>query len=276
MLKKLYTPKEMPMQVAAPMSGSGTNTKEILRNQQEAKAANKQTYNLSVIITDNNKDKNRAWEIAKEFGVPHLMYSNFREFSRSHITNPKDMSQRYSYFEDLLTNLEGIRPKIDLVALAGYMTIVTEPFLSFFKNRIINVHPADLSIRDANGKAIFVGDHAVRDAILAGQKEIRSSTHFVTKEVDQGPVLLISKPVPVVLPAGTTLDMLRQAENEKLLNKIADDHQDELKKVGDWVILPQTLEYMAQGLFAKDEGGVIYLNSIPIQNGFKVDMSSLA
>ena len=80
---------------------------------------------------------------------------------------------------------------VNLVVLLGYIYIVTEPLLSNFPERIINIHDGDLSSRR------YIGLHATRDAIIAGEKETRSTVHIVTADVDAGPILALSKPYPV-------------------------------------------------------------------------------
>jgi phosphoribosylglycinamide formyltransferase-1 len=85
----------------------------------------------------------------------------------------------------------------DLVVLAGYLLLLTSPMLNAYPHRIINVHHSDLGQRDAAGAPRYPGLRAVRDAILAGESETRSSAHIVTADLDDGPVLLRSRPYPV-------------------------------------------------------------------------------
>jgi hypothetical protein len=89
--------------------------------------------------------------------------------------------------------------------------------------------------------------------------------------VDQGPVLLISEPVKIVLPRGVTLEELRKNENLEVAKKIADEHQNKLKIVGDHKIYPLTLELMATGAFEVDEKGILHLNGKPIPAGCRVE-----
>jgi folate-dependent phosphoribosylglycinamide formyltransferase PurN len=271
MLKKLYEPRESPMNIAAFMSGSGTNAVKLLEYQKELERKDKSPFRITLIVTDNREEGNNAWKIAERFGLGDVLYSDFKEFKRLYIKNPKDFSERQPYFKSVVDKLMSTNPKVDCIALAGYEIIVTEPLLSTFADRIINVHPADLSIRDEVGRAIHIGNNAVRDTILSGQTEIRSSTHIVIGGVDQGPVLLISEPVRVVLPEGVTLEDLKKKENLELTKDIAKKHQNELKKIGDWQIFPLTLELMARGAFAKNDNGVVHFNSQPIPIGLRVD-----
>ncbi|MCW3979394.1 MAG: formyltransferase family protein, partial [Candidatus Bathyarchaeota archaeon] len=142
-----------------------------------------------------------------------------------------------------------------------------EPILERYAGGIYNVHPADLSIMDDEERK-YVGIHVVRDTILAGETEIRASTHVVREKVDHGEILVISEPVHVKLPEGATLDALEQ--DKKLLAKVVDEHQDLLKERGDWVIYPLTLQMIAEGRFALDGEGNIYLDGELAPRGFRL------
>jgi len=86
---------------------------------------------------------------------------------------------------------------VDTVVLVGYLFVITEPLLRPFRGRIINVHDADLTLRNASGGPRYPGLHATRDAIVAGECETRSSVHIVTPELDAGPVIARSESFPV-------------------------------------------------------------------------------
>jgi len=86
---------------------------------------------------------------------------------------------------------------VDAVVLLGYLYVLTEAMLSAFPDRILNVHDADLTLLDVEGKRRYVGLHSTRDAIIHGEKETRSSVHIVTAQLDGGPVLTVSDPYPV-------------------------------------------------------------------------------
>jgi len=86
---------------------------------------------------------------------------------------------------------------IDAVILLGYIYILTEPLLAAFPERILNVHDADLTLRDEDGRPRYPGLHATRDAIVAGEFETRSSVHLVTPQLDAGPVIARSNAFPV-------------------------------------------------------------------------------
>ncbi|MFL5872262.1 MAG: phosphoribosylglycinamide formyltransferase [Solirubrobacterales bacterium] len=84
--------------------------------------------------------------------------------------------------------VEAHRP--GLVVLAGYMQLLTEPFVARFAGRIVNVHPALLPS--------FPGLDAIGQALEAGVRETGVTVHFVDEGIDTGPVILQRRvPVPV-------------------------------------------------------------------------------
>jgi phosphoribosylglycinamide formyltransferase-1 len=81
------------------------------------------------------------------------------------------------------------RHEIDLVAMAGFGTILSQEMHDAFPGRIVNTHPALLPA--------FKGWHAVRDALAAGVKVTGCTVHVATLEVDEGPILA-QEAVPVL------------------------------------------------------------------------------
>ncbi|MDD5692223.1 MAG: phosphoribosylglycinamide formyltransferase [Candidatus Omnitrophica bacterium] len=72
--------------------------------------------------------------------------------------------------------------KIDLIALAGFMRMLSPGFVRKYRNRIINIHPSLLPA--------FKGSHAIKDALEAGVASTGVTVHFVDEEMDHGPVIL--------------------------------------------------------------------------------------
>jgi len=80
--------------------------------------------------------------------------------------------------------------RADLVVLAGYMQLLTEPFVARFRGRVVNIHPALLPS--------FAGLDAIGQALAAGVEETGVSVHFVDEGIDTGPTILQRRvPVPV-------------------------------------------------------------------------------
>jgi phosphoribosylglycinamide formyltransferase-1 len=91
----------------------------------------------------------------------------------------------------------------EIAVLAGYMHILTRPFLEIFPDRIINVHPSLLPA--------FPGLDAIREALEAGATETGVTVHLVDEGVDSGPVILQAG-LPVF--DGDTVDSLRKRIQE--------------------------------------------------------------
>ena len=130
----------------------------------------------------------------------------------------------------------------------------------------VNVHPADLSILTEDNKRKYTGDNAVFDAILAGEKSLRSSTLWTDQGVDTGPLLMISKPLKVVLPE--PIESL--CKDRQRLKQVVDDHQEKLKETGDWEIMPLTIEMISRGRFGFDKDFNVYVDQNPVPGGYKL------
>jgi phosphoribosylglycinamide formyltransferase 1 len=90
--------------------------------------------------------------------------------------------------------------RADLVVLAGYMQLLSEPFVARFRGRIVNIHPALLPQ--------FPGLDAIGQALAAGVEETGVSVHFVDEGVDTGPTI-VQRRVPV--PVGREREVLEAA-----------------------------------------------------------------
>lgn len=253
-----------PMRVAGFISGSGTNLIKILEWEEKLTTEREESpYHVALIFTDNKASQ--AETIANSRGVPFICLDimDFYE-SRGHKTK-KDLSLRPFFDQQIVELLAGYC--IDFIALAGYMSIVSEPLLTRYPGRIINVHPANLTTMEGSRRK-YTGDKAVAKAILAGEQFLYSTTHLVRKEVDDGEVLIISKPIRVELPRGVALTDLRKSRNSDLLFQIASELQAKLKETGDWVIFPYTIQLIAEGRVGLSRKGIIHINGEPKPTGF--------
>lgn len=254
--------KGKPMRIACFMSGTGTNARKLIEYQKSFE--NKlqiPPFKIVAIFTDNPDSNAKA--IANEFELPYLE-GDFGKFIEGKEKNSESRKQfdRMAYWM-----IKSCRA--DAIALCGYSRIVTAPILDNYL--VVNVHPGDLSVAE-DGKRRYVGLHNVpaKKAILAGEQFLHSTTHIVTEELDAGSLLVISKPLTVELPYGVNLDDLRNPENEKLLDEVASKHQDMLKEIGDWEILPLTLHWIAEGRFGIGGDNKVYLDGREIINGYRL------
>jgi folate-dependent phosphoribosylglycinamide formyltransferase PurN len=247
------TVKSPPLNVAGFMSGSGTNLVKILEHERELKLKRgKSPFHVAVIFSDTHKSK--ASEIGANFGVPVFIYDMVSFFEKR--GKPlKDMETRAEYEKECVKVLDAF--ECEVAAYAGYMRKATDVFVSSFLG--VNVHPADLTLKAEDGRPKYRGDHVVKDAIKAGERTIRSSTHLVTEKVDCGPVLMVSSPLAIDYPIP-----------EDKIDEMAGHYQNALKERGDWVIFPRTLEYLADGRFAQDENKMMHFNGEPIPDGVRL------
>ena len=250
------------------VSGSGTNARRII----EKSLKKDSRYEVSLIFTDvrddrfrrSGKKRCRAKDIADEYGISYECV-DIRDFYRERGVKRTDLSLRPEF--DRLV-VEAVAPYgIDLVALAGYMSITTQPLLEAYEGRMVNVHPADLSIMEGDERR-YVGIHVVRDAILSGERELRASTHVVREKVDHGEILVVSEPVSVNLPEEVVLDEL--AHDKKRFRVIVGEHQERLKERGDWVIFPLTIQMIAEGRFALDGEEGVYVDGVSAPRGYRL------
>ena len=251
-----------PMRVAAFMSGTGTNIKKLLEHEKSLKIRDgKSSFEVVFIFSDRSDGSCAGEKIALEYGLPYFSY-DIRMFYKAckltrSIVTKEGMAARKK-FDSVAKKLVSVF-QIDIIALGGYMSYTT-------LSNCVNVHPADLSVVNSDGKRCYIGDNAVRDAILAGETQLCSSTLFTDDGIDSGPLLMVSAPIPVNLPV--TLDELKQ--NELILNQTIYAHQAKLKETGDWVIFPYTIEMVSMGRFALDESGRVYVDGVYQKDGFRL------
>jgi phosphoribosylglycinamide formyltransferase-1 len=100
--------------------------------------------------------------------------------------NHKDYPSREAFDAELAKVIDGFQP--DVVVLAGFMRILTSGFVQHYAGRMLNIHPSLLPA--------FTGLHTHQRAIDAGCKLAGTTVHFVTPELDHGPIV-IQAAVPV-------------------------------------------------------------------------------
>jgi folate-dependent phosphoribosylglycinamide formyltransferase PurN len=249
------------MRVAAFLSGSGSNVRRLIERWKQLEfEEGTPPFEVVVLFSDRADGSCAGESIAVEHCLPYVSY-DIRAFHRSRglkrsIKKPEGMAARREF--DKVPSLVIKAFDVDVVALGGYMSYTTIP-------GCVNVHPADLSIKDNTGRRKYVGDHAVRDAVLAGETELRSSTLWTDKGVDTGPILMVSKPIPVKLP----IPLPELIKDNARFEKTIDGLQENLKKDGDWKIFPGTIEMIARGRFSLDAGGMMYVDGSPAPDGLR-------
>lgn len=141
------------------ISGSGSNLQSIIDN------ASIIGLKIEAVIS-NNKDA---------FGLQRAQKSNIPTHSIDH----KSFSSREEFDQSLSQLIDQYNP--DIIILAGFMRILTAEFTQKYTGKIINIHPSLLPK--------FQGLNTHQRALDAGEKEHGASVHFVTSELDGGPII---------------------------------------------------------------------------------------
>jgi len=150
------------------VSGNGTNMENLVKEIQ----AGRIQAEAALVVSDNPAAG--ALEKAADLKV------------KTAVVNRKDFESKSAFERGIIDILR--QEKIDLVCLAGFMKILSADFVNEYYGKIINIHPAYLPQ--------FPGAHAIQDAYDAKVSETGVTVHFVTPEVDAGPIILQRK-VPV-------------------------------------------------------------------------------
>jgi phosphoribosylglycinamide formyltransferase-1 len=150
------------------ISGTGSNLRVI------AERATDGTLPVAIraVVSDRPDARGLAWAAAQ--GIPTVALS------------PRDYPDRAAFDRALADTVAGFSP--GLVVLAGFMRILGDQFVDRFAGRLVNIHPSLLPK--------YRGLHTHRRALEAGDHEHGASVHFVTRELDGGPVVLQAR-VPV-------------------------------------------------------------------------------
>ena len=186
------------LKVAGYISGSGNSLWKVHELQKELE----QTWEGSPFeITGcfSSDPEAKGVSTAEGLGIP-VESLDLRAFYRAKGEKFANMELRAEYDREVLKLIEKFNA--DVILLAGYVWATTSAILDNYT--VINVHPADLSVMK-DGKKAFAGANGVGDALTAGMKELRSSSHIATSQIDGGPVLVISPGVDVDYSLAETL-----------------------------------------------------------------------
>ena len=125
-----------------------------------------------------------AWPARIAAVVSNKADASGLQFAASHgiataVVDHKAFTSREAFDAELAKVIDGFAP--DVVVLAGFMRILTEGFVRHFEGRLLNIHPSLLPA--------FPGLHTHQRAIDAGCKLAGATVHFVTPELDHGPIV---------------------------------------------------------------------------------------
>jgi phosphoribosylglycinamide formyltransferase-1 len=175
------------------VSGEGTNLQALID------ACANEGYGATIVAVGADRDNIGALDRAARHQIP------------SFTVKVKDFPSREEWDEALTGECAKYEP--DLVVSAGFMKLVGKPFLSVFKGRFLNTHPALLPS--------FPGMHGVRDALAYGVKVTGCTVFLVDEGVDSGPVLAqAAVPVQDDDDEATLHERIKVAERELLVETV--------------------------------------------------------
>ena len=158
----------MSSRIVVLISGSGTNLQAIID------ACALADYPGCVVgVVSNNIDA---------YGLTRAKDADIETVALSH----KNFESRESYDQTLISKIDQFTP--DVIVLAGFMRILTPAFVQHYQGKLLNIHPSLLPK--------YQGLNTHQRAIDAGDTDHGVSVHFVTEELDGGPVILQAK-VPI-------------------------------------------------------------------------------
>ena len=190
---------ETPLRIVVLISGSGSNLQAIIDQIHQTDIP------ARIVAVISNKAEAYGLKRAEQAGIPARVLSH------------RDYASRENYDAALQQLIDSYHP--DLIVLAGFMRILTDAFVEHYPGRMLNIHPSLLPK--------YKGLNTHQRALENGEREHGCSVHYVTPELDGGPVILQAR-VPVEI----------DDTPESLARRV---HQQEHR------IYPQVIEWIARG-----------------------------
>jgi phosphoribosylglycinamide formyltransferase-1 len=198
-----------PLQLAILISGRGSNMAAI------ARACQARQINARVRVVIADRPGAGGLSTARDFGIEAL-------------TVPWQGADRKGAFELALAEaLDERQP--DVIVLAGFMRVLSGQFVDRYAGRILNIHPSLLPK--------YTGLHTHRRVLAAKDTQHGASVHFVTAELDGGPVVLQS--IVPVNPTDSEADLLARVQ------------------ATEYIIYPRVIGMLADGRLTWDKGYVL-------------------
>ena len=194
------------MKVVVLVSGGGTNLQAIID-----RVADGTLDNVVIAGVISNNPGVFALERAARAGIP------------AYVVSPKDFTDRGAFNLALKERVDSLGA--DLVVLAGCLVRIPEALVDAYPNRIINIHPALIPAFSGAG---FYGLHVHEAALARGVKISGATVHFVSQDLDAGPILL--QKAVAVLPDDTPKSL-----------------QQRIMEEAEWKLLPEAIRLIAEG-----------------------------
>ena len=194
------------LNIAVFVSGGGTNLQALIDAQDRGEIKNGK---ITFVLASN--ENAYALERAKKAGI------------ESTVVNRKAYDTKADYDKAVLEALDG--KNIDLIVLAGFLSILGEDLVNEYKNRIINIHPSLIPLFCGDG---FYGKKVHTAVLNSGVKVTGATAHFVN-EITDGGAIILQKAVPV-----------EQGDNEDIL-------QYRVMRQAEWEMLPKAVSLFCEG-----------------------------
>ena len=194
------------MNIAVFVSGGGTNLQALIDAESRGEIKNGE---ITFVLASN--ENAYALERAKKAGI------------ESTVVNRKSYSSKQEYDKAILDVLKD--KDIDLIVLAGFLSILGEELVTKYRNKIINIHPSLIPMFCGDG---FYGKKVHTAVLNSGVKVTGATAHFVD-EITDGGAIILQKAVPV-----------EQGDNEDIL-------QYRVMRQAEWEILPKAVSLFCEG-----------------------------
>ncbi len=204
--------------IAVFVSGGGTNFEALINAQENGKIP----HGEIVLMVSSSKTA-YALKRAENHGI------------KSVVCSKKELGSQEKFEEEILKNLE--ENDIQLIVLAGFMSILSKEFTKKYENRIINIHPSLIPSFCGEG---FYGLHVHEAVLKKGVKVTGATVHIVNEIPDGGPIIMQRA---VYVEENDTPEILQKRVMEQ----------------AEWKILPESVELMCSGK-VKIENGRTYCN----------------
>ena len=188
------------------ISGRGSNMQAILR------AAQNEKWPVRIAAVISNRADASGLHHATEQGIPAIVVPH------------KDYATREAFDAALQSRIDEFAP--DLLVLAGFMRVLTARFVAHYAGRMLNIHPSLLPS--------FIGLATHRQALAAGVKIHGATVHFVTADLDHGPIV-----------AQATVPVLRDDTEETLAARVLEQEH---------IIYPQAIRSFIEGRLSLIDG----------------------
>lgn len=205
-----------PTRVVVLISGRGSNLQALID------ATHSGRLPIEIVAVISNRADAFGLERARRVGIP------------TETVLPEEQPDRDSYDRALAEIIDDYKP--DLIVLAGFMRILSAAFVRHYRGRIFNIHPSLLPK--------YRGLHPHRRALAAGDRVHGASVHFVTEELDGGPVVVQAE-VPI-----------EPGDDENVLAFRVQNVEH--------VIYPQAVRLFAEGRLRMGEDGFAELDGAPL------------